>query len=242
MPDFGFWSWPETKVGSYDEVQRKAEAMEDTVDNPTGRAWPWELKTATLLWRGATMNLDLRETFINVTAEKSWADVKAIEWHDKDGKTSDLKSMDEHCQHKYLAHTEGNSYSGRLKYLQNCRSVIIAHDMAWIQHYTPLMVPSGPLQNYVKVNRNFSDLEATMLRLQKKDKQARKIANNNVITFRERYLTPAAEVCYWRYLIQGWANVSFTPSPWKMKDGVKEWRGLPVESYLLERRLEWDPY
>ena len=242
MPDFGFWSWPETKVGSYDEVQRKAEAMENTADNPTGHAWPWGDKTATLLWRGATMNLDLREKFINVTTEKPWADVRAIDWHDQAGNAFDLKSMDEHCQHKYLAHTEGNSYSGRLKYLQNCRSVIVAHEMAWIQHYTPLMVASGSLQNYVKVRRDFSDLEASVIRLQKNDKLARKIANNNVFTFRERYLTPAAEVCYWRYLIQGWSSVSFTPSPWELKDGVKKWRGLPVESYLLERRLEWDPY
>ena len=153
-----------------------------------------------------------------------------------------LKSMDEHCQHKYLAHIEGNSYSGRLKYLQNCRSVIVAHQMNWEQHYTHLTISSGPSQNYVQVDRDFRNLEPTMLKLQNDDKWALKVANNNVATFRERYLTPAAQVCYWWYLIRSWAKVSFTPSPWEMKDGERNWRGLSVESYFLERRMDWDPY
>lgn len=60
--------------------------------------------------------------------------------------------------------------------------------------------------------------------------------------FRQRYLASAAEVCYWRQLINGWAEVSFEPEFFKEVDGKKVWRGLPVESFLLERRLEWDPY
>ena len=242
MPDFGFWSWPETKVGSYGEVQRKAISMEDSLNNPSGKAWAWAAKENKLLWRGAIMGLEVREKFIGITKDKPWADVKSLDWHDKDSMARDLKSMDEHCQYRYLAHTEGNSYSGRLKYLQNCRSVIVAHQMDWIQHYTPLMRSAGPEQNYVKVNRDFANLESTMLELQRDEDMARRIANNSIEFFRERYLTPAAEVCYWRKLINGWADVSFAPNPWMEKNGVKAWRGLGIESYVLERRLEWDPY
>lgn len=238
MPDFGFWSWPETKVGSYGEVQRKAKAMEDTPDNPTGRAWPWDTKKETLFWRGPTMNLPLREEFLKLTADKPWADVAAITWKDKTA----VKSMDEHCQYRYVAHIEGNSYSGRLKYLQNCRSVIVIHKMDWMQHYTHLMVASGSKQNYVEVKRDFSDLESTILSLRANDEKAARIADNSVKMFREHYLTPAANLCYWRRLIRGWAEASFEPSPWEVKDGVKKWRGLDVESWLLERRLDWDPY
>ncbi|KAI9831932.1 MAG: hypothetical protein M1819_004654 [Sarea resinae] len=260
MPDFGYWSWPETKVGAYGEVQRKAIEMEQGSDegqnggdhkssdalapNPSvPSSWSWGKKVPRLLWRGATMSLPLREALVRVAASKPWADVKALDWHDKSSMSTDLKSMSEHCQYKYLMHTEGNSYSGRLKYLQNCRSVIVAHDMDWLQHQSPLMASSGPGQNYVKVRRDFEDLEASIQALLKDDKKAEKIAENNVRTFRERYLTPAAEVCYWRRLIQGWANVSFEPRFYDVApDGTKKWRGVPFESYALEGRLEWDPY
>lgn len=31
----------------------------------------------------------------------------------------------QHCQYKFLGHVEGWAYSGRLKYLQQCRSVVV---------------------------------------------------------------------------------------------------------------------
>ena len=242
MPDFGFWSWPETKVGSYGEVQRKAEAMEESTNNPSGHAWAWKDKKKELFWRGATMNLEVRKKLIELTANKEWADVKEIKWRDEDSMKNDLKTMDEHCQWRFLAHVEGNSYSGRLKYLQNCRSVIFAHSMEWIQHYTRLMRSSGTEQNYVEVRRDLGDLEKAVLQLRADDEKALRIASNSVKTFRERYLTPAAQACYWRALIRAWAEVAFEPSPWTEKDGVKVWRGIAAESFILERRLEWDPY
>ncbi|KXG52076.1 Lipopolysaccharide-modifying protein [Penicillium griseofulvum] len=237
IPDFGYWSWPETKAGSMKEVVMKAEWAEDA----GGLSWP--KKVQKVLWRGATMGLELREKLIEVASSQPWADVKALNWKDHESMTSDLKSMSEHCEYKYLAHTEGNSYSGRLKYLQSCRSVIIAHEMAWIQHQHPLMRSSGPDQNFVTVKRDFSDLQEKINWLQTHDDDAQRIANNNVKTFREHYLTEAAEVCYWRRLIKAWAEVSdFKPEFFKKENGKKVWRGLPVESFFLERRLEWEPY
>ncbi|KIW67558.1 hypothetical protein PV04_06802 [Phialophora macrospora] len=236
IPDFGYWSWPETKVGSMREVQMKAALTEEY------GGWTWTQKVRKILWRGATMGLELREKFIQVTADKAWADVKALDWHDKESMAHDLKSMAEHCQYKYLAHTEGNSYSGRLKYLQACRSVVVAHTMDWIQHHHPLMRSSGPQQNYLQVSRSFDDLEEKISWLEAHDAEAQRIAANSVKTFREQYLTPAAEACYWRKVIHGWAKVSFEPDFFKVVNGSAVWRGLPVESYLLERRLDWDPY
>lgn len=65
--------------------------------------------------------------------------------------------------------------------------------------------------------------------LQNPDK-AEHIANNNVKTFRERYLTQASEACYWRALWDGWAKATAnTPGP-----SVPVYkRGLPYESFLL---------
>lgn len=244
MPDFGFYSWPETKVGSYGEVQEKAIAMEDTALNPSGQAWSWDVKYPKLVWRGATMGLPLRDAFVELTHNKTWADVTALDWHNKNSTDSDLKSMDEHCQYKFVAHTEGNSYSGRLKYLQNCRSVVVAHELDWIQHFSPLMSSSGPTQNFLQIKRDFSDMDEAMEKQLQDDDRAKQIADNSVKTFRERYTTPSAEACYWRDLIRGWSEVSFKPNAWEkdLETGLMKRRGIPVESYVLERRLRWDPY
>ena len=237
IPDFGYYSWPETKVGTMSEVRMKAE-----VEERPG-AWSWQQKHSRLFWRGATMGLSLRERLLDTTKGKPWADVKALDWHNKDSMANDLKSMPEHCQYKYLMQTEGNSYSGRLKYLQNCRSVIVSHPLDWIEHHHPLMRSSGPEQNFVEVERSFSNLEETIMSLQNNQAKAERIAENNKRTFREHYLTPAAEACYWRKLIHGWSTVSWEPQFWKKDEhGDQVWRGLPVESFLLERKLHWDPY
>lgn len=237
MPDFGFFSWPETHAGSVNEVQMRALEMESR-DHLS-----WRSKVDKLLWRGATMGLPLRDRLLDVTRHKEWADVVALDWHNAESMSHDLKSMPQHCEYKYLVHTEGNSYSGRLKYLQACESVIIAHEMDWIQHYYPLLTPHpGPNQNIVEIDRDFGSLEATIDYLRKNQGEAQKIAKNSVRVFRDRYLTPAAEVCYWRNLIRGWAEVSFEPEFHKVVNGTKTWRGLSFADFALERRLEWDPY
>jgi len=237
IPDFSYWSWPETKVGTMREVQMKAEELEES------GTWSWKDKVPKLLWRGVVKDLEVRKQLLEVTHRQSWADVKAIDWKDQKSMKKDLMSMSDHCQYKYLAHAEGDTYSGRLKYLQSCKSVIIAHQMDWIQHHHPLMRSTGPDQNYVEVRRDFGDLPDRIEWLQEHDDEAERIATNNVNIFRKRFLTPAAEVCYWRRLIHRWGEVSFEPSFFKEVDGNKKvWRGVPVESFLLEKRLDWDPY
>lgn len=236
IPDFGFWSWPETKAGSTREVQAKAEWAEEHGLN-------WGNKTAKLLWRGVpVMGPTIRDKLIQVTKDKSWADVKALVWNDKDSLMNDYKTMPQHCEYQYVAQTEGNTYSGRLKYLQSCRSVVISHELEWIQHYYHLMKPSGPEQNFVQVRRDWSDLEREMQHLLSHDEEAKRIADNSVHIFRERYLTSAAEVCYWRRLMREWKQaIDFEPEFFKMANGKKEWRGISVESFLLMGEVEYDP-
>jgi hypothetical protein len=47
----------------------------------------------------------------------------------------------------------GLAYSGRLKYLHNCESVIIAHEPDYETHDQHLMIDSGPSQNFVRVSQ-----------------------------------------------------------------------------------------
>lgn len=137
----------------------------------------------------------------------------------------------------------GRSYSGSLKYRQACRSVVLAHKLQFIQHYHYLLVPSGPQQNYVEVERDFSDLPSRMNHLLQNPRAAERIADNNVRTFRERYLTPAAEACYWRALWDGYKQVSnATDSLSRMGRPAVE-RGLRFESFsLLESNEMMDYY
>ncbi|KAJ5085842.1 CAZyme family GT90 [Penicillium argentinense] len=237
IPDFGYWSWPEIKAGSTKEIAMKIEDDETTAGEKG-----WAKKKGKLLWRGvARMGPEIRDKLLQVTAGKTWADVRELGWGDKTSMANDYKSMPEHCGYKYVAQTEGNSYSGRLKYLQLCRSVVISHRLDWIQHHYHLMKDSGSERNFVQVERDWRDLEEKMEWLLSHDDEAEKIAENNVRTFRERYLTQAAETCYWRRLIWAWSEVGdFEPEFYKVdENGERVWRGLSFESFLLMRKMEW---
>ncbi|BCS25126.1 uncharacterized protein APUU_41570A [Aspergillus puulaauensis] len=214
MPDFGYWSWDhlQTSIGPYDEVVEQAAQYDQ----------PWEEKDPRLVWRGKpSFAPKLRRALMDATRGKSWADVQPVDWKTK----SNVLKMEEHCKYMFIAHVEGRSYSASLKYRQACRSVIVAHQLQYIQHHHYLLVSSGPQQNYVEVARDFSDLEAHLEPLVADSKQAERIADNSVRTFRERYLTAAAEACFWRSLWDGYGDV-FNAST--------ERRGLRYESFILQ--------
>lgn len=61
---------------------------------------------------------------------------------------------------------------------------------------------------------------------------AHHIANNSVKAFRERYLTKAAEACYWRHLFDGYESV-WNSTITKGSDPHQAERGLRYESFVL---------
>ena len=103
------------------------------------------------------------------------------------------------------------------------------------------MVSDGPHQNFVEVQRDFSDLSEKMEYLIAHPEVAARIARESAHTFRDRYITPAAEACYWRRLVSKWASVSFSPKFYTEEGGVRKWRGVPFESFAIMRTLEWEP-
>lgn len=118
--------------------------------------------------------------------------------------------------------------------------MVVAHKLQYIQHHHYLLVSSGPNQNFVEVERNFTDLAEKIDPLVANPALAERIADNSVKTFRERYLTQAAEACYWRALFDGYARVSNqNVTLWSEKD--QKARGLRYESFLmLESRLMYE--
>lgn len=59
-------------------------------------------------------------------------------------------AMEEYCKYVYLGYVKGQSYSGRLKYLQKCRSFIVLHSLTWIEAHHGALISKGPDQNYVE--------------------------------------------------------------------------------------------
>ncbi|PLB33876.1 glycosyl transferase family 90-domain-containing protein [Aspergillus candidus] len=221
IPDFGFWSWGHLSndIGPYtqaiDKIQT-TEAERSFLD-----------KEKKLVWRGKlSFAPKLRRALLDIARNQVWGDVKEVDWSRK----ANFLPMEEHCRYMFIAHVEGRAYSASLKYRQACRSVIVAHKLQYIEHHHYLLVPSGPHQNYVEVERDFSDLPKAMDHLLQNPEKAQEIADNNVKTFRERYLTQAAEACYWRALWDGWAEA--TANMEQPSVPVYQ-RGLRYESFLL---------
>jgi len=110
------------------------------------------------------------------------------------------------------------------------------------------MISSGSRQNFLRVQKDFSDLHTQLAHLRARPEQAARIAQNGVETFRDRYLTPAAQSCYWRKLIRGSGSVSFEPllhesvvetgngnegAAASNSSGVRRLRGTPFETYVV---------
>lgn len=181
--------------------------------------------------------------------------MRDIEWGRlKDG---DLLTPEQHCQYKYLGHAEGWAYSGRLKYIQQCRAVIVAHEMQYTQHFHHLFNsdPSSPDQNMVIVDGpGFAGLPKAMDELVRDDARAEHIANNSYAFFRY-WLSPAATDCYWRRLFKLWADAqAFEPTLHRNATAFGNFkcvRRLSLSSLLalltdlaasLLMRTSWDPY
>ena len=222
MPCFSFWSWPETLVGDYFEVERKIDAVESRV--------AWDMKVPKLFWRGAPSMNFRRQAIIDRVENASWSDIKPLDWA---AHPEDRRDIWDHCQYKYLAHVEGARYSARLKYLQHCESVVVMHAQEWVHHYSHLIRGHGSDQNAVVVGDDWGGLEDAMDGLLQNDGKARAIAHRSRKFFGQQYLTLSAEVCYWRRLIRGYASVlEFEPN--------LDASAVPVESVLMMRATQWD--
>ena len=252
MPDFGFWSWGHLSndIGPY------TLAVDKILTSGSERSFPEKKKK--LVWRGKlSFAPKLRRALLETARNQIWGDVKEVDWSRKANflpmedhcqymfiahvegnffclafylyKIPSCTSLSDFKYYTDDTWSTGRAYSASLKYRQACHSVIVAHKLQYIEHHHYLLVPSGPHQNYVEVERDFSDLPMVMERLLQDPEKAKQIANNNVKTFRERYLTQAAEACYWRALWDGWAETTNIEEP---SVPVYE-RGLRYVSFLL---------
>ncbi|KAH8902684.1 hypothetical protein BR93DRAFT_947773 [Coniochaeta sp. PMI_546] len=247
MPHFSFWSWPLPFIGS---VSRAATAI-TTIES----SLPFGKKIPKAVWRGTTWfnsvhNPRLRQNLLKAAREKTWdwADVEALRW--EAGNASNAIRIEDFCRYRYVVHTEGIAYSGRFQFLQMCGSVTVTTPIVWMQHTTHLVRPSGGKKiwmpservrkswprefapeeaNIVFVAPDWSDLEDTIGWLEDHPHVAEGIARRQREMFvGGGYFSPAAEVCYWRALVRGWAEVVRTEG-----QGWEGLEGVPFETFAL---------
>ncbi|KAL8279427.1 hypothetical protein RQP46_008239 [Phenoliferia psychrophenolica] len=168
----------------------------------------WENKIPKLFWRGAFL-APIRDALRKAAEGMPWGDIGGIQWRNK-GKG--------------------------LKYLLNCRSVIIAHELHWDQHFHAAFDSnsSSPNQNIIILQGNdWDELGQTMTFLEENPERAELIAANAWRTLHGRYLSPASVACYWRRVLRAYATVqTFVPEIGDGKD---------YESFMLMGKTFWDP-
>ncbi|KAF2011627.1 hypothetical protein BU24DRAFT_353936 [Aaosphaeria arxii CBS 175.79] len=226
MPNYAYWSWNYTHAPSWNSIRKEINDVEQ------GRTWAD--KDPRVVWRGKIKMAKLREELVSVSAGKDWSDIKPVVINNpKDKNTKDVMNLRDFCGYKYTVQTEGTSYSGRLKYLQLCRSALITHPLEWQEFHTHLMQLSGPETNFIEASENFGNLEAAMEYFKQHDNEAEEIARNSYETFARRYLTPAAVTCYWRRLFWTWYSVQEVEPPLYQigLDGKKVIRGTPWTAF-----------
>lgn len=224
MPDFGYWAWPEVQIGPYRATRARMAAVDSSL--------AFREKKNQLLWRGSLApNPGLRTKLLKAALDKPWASVRVLDWDDPTDVAYNRLPIEDHCRYMFLAHTEGRSFSGRGKYLFNCRSVVVAHRLEWREAHHAALVAGGPDANVVIVERDYEDLGRKIEFLVDHPEVAERIADNAVHSLRDRYLTPAAESCYWRELVRRYASVCEFEPVLVGRDGKA--RGVPFESWVL---------
>ncbi|KAK9861994.1 hypothetical protein WJX84_011906 [Apatococcus fuscideae] len=125
-PDFGFYDWPEAHSIPW-EFFTIAIAK-------AARAMPWQTRTSQLFMRAAGIGPTreaLRDSQDELSKNPLW-NVKIIDWG---GNSPSFVTVLDHCKFRYLLHTAGNTYSGRLKYLPFCGSAIVMPHSPWTEFW-----------------------------------------------------------------------------------------------------------
>ncbi|KAH6672413.1 glycosyl transferase family 90-domain-containing protein [Halenospora varia] len=260
MPHFSHWSWPKPFIGTMDTALTRISEVEK--NNPWEKKIDKAVWRGTA-WFNGVGNTALRPNLLREAKGKEWADVEDMQWQTNAVTASNSIEISDFCKYKYIIYTEGITYSGRLPFHQACASIILTPPPNYQMHTTHLMnplfsytlpfspsfnaqkTPNGnprwakaypPSEaNVVFVEPDWSDLEQTINYLRKHDNVARGIAERQRETYiGGGYATEAAEVCYWRSLVRGWASV--------VKPKMGEWNetGIRWETFSLIGETRWD--
>lgn len=101
MPDYGFYSWPEPGVGTFQEVRRRMRKLDNHTEYLVD-------KIPQIFWRGnIDMDEVLRSDLLHAGKGKGWADVGPLVWNDDKSMSENYLTIQDHCKYMMLMHTEG---------------------------------------------------------------------------------------------------------------------------------------
>ncbi|KAI0171410.1 hypothetical protein BJ166DRAFT_221953 [Pestalotiopsis sp. NC0098] len=146
IPHFAFWSWPLPFIKSLPDAAAAISALE--AEYPSPSSWSTD-KDPRAVWRGtphfnspSTSSARGRQDLVLVAGGRPWSDVEPLKWAGPNGRNAtNALDISEFCRYKYVVHTEGVTYSGRLPFHQLCASVVLSPPLGWMQHTSHLIRP-----------------------------------------------------------------------------------------------------
>jgi hypothetical protein len=207
MPCFTLWSWPEARAGRW---RKKVQSIIET-----SRQLEYEKRIPKLFWRGVFN--DKRKWIID--AAKRYPDIMDIapmNWYGPKNflaleHSVTYKTLEEHCNYKYLLHQEGVSYSSRIKYLLLCGSPVIYPIIDDWEEYWYHLLQNDTNIIFIKANGTEKMLENTINYLKQHEDKAKNIGQRGQQLVLH-YLSEQAITCYWWKLIHEYAKLfEYTP-------------------------------
>jgi len=192
VPDFSFNHWKEARIPEWPVIQEKLREAR--------KLHPFSKRIAKAFWRGAVTGFT-RSLLVKISENNpEVVDAKFMDWNDN----MQYVSLPDHCQYKYLVHTDGNSYSARLKYLMGCGSIVLYQEQDFPEFWSHLLEDGV---NMIRVKRDYSDLVKKMEDLQHMDAiQLEKIGKNAAKLFDEQLSLDAIH-CYWATALKRYATL-----------------------------------
>jgi len=236
-PDFTFQAFPES-ICAGEMTHAWAWLYKASAEF---RKLPWQRKKDVLFWRGAaTGGVDRLRVLsgpLNMSnlspADAKYFDIGFMEWYTytlRDGGVANSKCtrLLDACNHRYLAHLKGNTYSSRLKYLLMCGATVVMESQDWLEYWYPMLVPG---KHYVEVQNGFMDVAEMLSSIRRDTARAQSIAETGASLI-ENLLSPAAVDCYWRELLISAGDLLRAEQHSIAGRAIEDWILQPIQEKL----------
>ncbi|GFR51766.1 hypothetical protein Agub_g14222, partial [Astrephomene gubernaculifera] len=132
-PDYMFFAWPEIAAPTWAQQLRRAAELDVTL--------PFSQRNNKVFWRGGGGPL-VREKLVSRFANRTdiagvakippFGALRTELMNNPDYNISNIITrLEDFCRYKYIIHTEGNTWSVRLKSHLICGGVVISHPLQW---------------------------------------------------------------------------------------------------------------